>query len=103
MGIKELVLKNRSYRRLYQENKVSMSELEKLVGIARNTSSGANRQPLRYKLVCDEKNTVIVLLIEKECFYYVMILLIDIHTLIQKIDEYDHDLLSQLHFPNYIA
>ena len=56
MGIKELVLKNRSYRRFYQEKKVSMSELEKLVDIARNTASGANRQPLRYKLVCDEKN-----------------------------------------------
>ena len=69
------------------------------------TISGVLAKPsnLLLIIVCDETNTVIVLLIEMECFYYVMILLIDIHTLIQKIDVYDHDLLSQLHFPNYIA
>ena len=68
------------------------------------TISGVLAKPSNLIIIeAKKKNTVIVLLIEKECFYYVMILLIDIHTLIQKIDVYDHDLLSQLHFPNYIA
>lgn len=54
MNVKELVLKNRSYRRFYQDKKVSYEELKELVDIARNVASGANRQPLRYKIVCDE-------------------------------------------------
>ena len=53
MSLKETVLKNRSYRRFYQDRKVSVKELEELVDIARNVASGANRQPLRYKVVCD--------------------------------------------------
>ena len=53
MSLKEIVLKNRSYRRFYQDRKVSVKELEELVDIARNVASGANRQPLRYKVVCD--------------------------------------------------
>ena len=47
MSLKETVLKNRSYRRVYQDRKVSVKELEELVDIARNVASGANRQPLR--------------------------------------------------------
>lgn len=54
MSFKEMVLKNRSYRRFYQDKKVSVKELEGLVDIARNAASGANRQPLRYKVVCDD-------------------------------------------------
>lgn len=49
--LKNLVLKNRSYRRYYQEKTISMDTLRELVDMARNTASGANRQPLRYKLV----------------------------------------------------
>ena len=56
MSLKETVLKNRSYRRFYQDRKVSVKELEELVDIARNTASGANNQPLRYKVVCDEES-----------------------------------------------
>lgn len=52
--VKELVRKNRSYRRFYGEKKIERSTLEELVDIARNTPSGANRQPILYKLVCDE-------------------------------------------------
>lgn len=56
MSLKEIVLKNRSYRRFYQDRKISEQELRDLIDIARNVASGANRQPLRYKLVCDDEN-----------------------------------------------
>lgn len=52
--IKELVLKNRSYRRFYENKKISMETLKELVEIGHNTPSASNKQPLRYKLVCDE-------------------------------------------------
>ena len=53
MSFKELVLKNRSYRRFFENKKIEKDELVNLVDIARNVASGANRQPLRYKVVCD--------------------------------------------------
>lgn len=53
--VKELAYKNRSYRRFYGEKKIAYDTLKELVDIARNTPSGANRQPILYKLVCDEK------------------------------------------------
>ena len=52
--IKELVKKNRSYRRFYQDKKLTKQQLMELVEVARLTPSAANRQPVRYKLVCDE-------------------------------------------------
>lgn len=54
MNLKDMVLKNRSYRRFYNEKKISKEELTELVDIARNTPSAANRQPVRYKLVYEE-------------------------------------------------
>ena len=56
MSFKELVLKNRSYRRFFEDKKIEKNELVNLVDIARNTASGANNQPLRYKVVCDEES-----------------------------------------------
>ena len=52
--IKELAKKNRSYRRFYENKKITEDELKELVDTGRNTPSAANRQPVRYKLVCDE-------------------------------------------------
>lgn len=52
--IKELVKKNRSYRRFYQDRKLSTEQLRELVDIARLTPSAANRQPFRYRIVCDD-------------------------------------------------
>ncbi|MDR3595698.1 nitroreductase family protein [Clostridium sp.] len=48
--IKELISKNRSYRRFYQEKSVEMSTLRELVDLARLSPSGANKQTLRYIL-----------------------------------------------------
>lgn len=52
--LKDLVARNRSYRRFYEGERVSRETLRELVDLARLTASGANRQPLKYILVCDE-------------------------------------------------
>jgi len=56
----DLVLKNRSYRRFYQDEAVSLETLRELVDLARLSASGANRQPLKYVLSADpERNAQI--------------------------------------------
>ena len=47
---KELVLKNRSYRRFYQESKIDLKTLTELVEFTRMCASSANLQPLKYIL-----------------------------------------------------
>src|SRR5512136_1041162 len=55
--IRELVLKNRSYRRFYQDVAVEIETLRGLVDLARLSASGSNLQPLKFMLSCDpEKN-----------------------------------------------
>lgn len=51
MKLKELVEKNRSYRRFFQDRPVSKAVLAGLVDLARLTPSGRNAQPLRYALI----------------------------------------------------
>lgn len=51
--IKELAQRNRSYRRFYQEKKIDRTLLTELVDIGRLTPSAANRQPIRYRLICE--------------------------------------------------
>ena len=51
--IKELVYKNRSYRRFHQNDKISMETLEELVDLARHSACGANLQSLKYILSCE--------------------------------------------------
>lgn len=53
--IKDLVLKNRSYRRFYQDHKVSLRELEELIDLARLSPSGRNLQPLKYFISADDE------------------------------------------------
>lgn len=58
--IKELILKNRSYRRFYQDFKLEVTTLEELVDLARLSGSGANLQSLKYIISSDEtKNNLI--------------------------------------------
>ncbi len=45
---KELVMKNRSYRRFDASEKVSEEQLRYLVGLACKVPSGGNQQPLKY-------------------------------------------------------
>ncbi|MCR5823418.1 MAG: nitroreductase family protein [Lachnospiraceae bacterium] len=51
--LKELVVKNRSYRGFDENYKVSEKTLKELVDMARLTASGANVQPLKYRLMAD--------------------------------------------------
>jgi len=58
--IKELIRKNRTYRRFYQDVTIEYSTLEELVDLARLSSSGGNLQPLKYILSNEpEKNNKI--------------------------------------------
>lgn len=60
MVLRELVLKNRSCRRFYEDHAIAYGVLEELVDLARHTASAGNRQPLKYLLSCDqEKNALI--------------------------------------------
>lgn len=53
--LKDLFLKNRSYRRFDEEKKISKEELLELVDLARLSPSAANRQPLKYFLSYDQE------------------------------------------------
>lgn len=53
MTVRELVLKNRSYRRFHETVPVGEAQLKEWVDLARLTASGGNKQPLRYVLGCD--------------------------------------------------
>lgn len=58
--IKDLIVKNRSYRRFHQESAVDRQTLRELIDLARLSPSAANLQPLRYILSCEpEKNALI--------------------------------------------
>lgn len=54
MTLKELLLKNRSYRRFYQDQKIGAEELKEMVDNVRFTPSAANKQPLKFVIVTDE-------------------------------------------------
>lgn len=58
--IRDLILKNRSYRRFYQEVDIKLETLKELVDLARLSASARNAQPLKYILSCDRhKNSLI--------------------------------------------
>jgi nitroreductase len=60
MDIRELVLKNRSFRRFDESAEISRETLVELVELARFSPSGANLQPLRFVLVNDrERNSAV--------------------------------------------
>ena len=48
--VKELIRKNRSYRRFYENEPLTRETLVELVELARCVPSAANRQPLKYLL-----------------------------------------------------
>lgn len=52
--LKELILKNRSYRRFYQSEKISKEQLRDWVDLARNSASARNSQSLKYALSTEE-------------------------------------------------
>ena len=48
--LKDLVLKNRSYRRFHQDKTIELEILRELIDLAGLSASGANRQALKYIL-----------------------------------------------------
>ena len=55
--IRDLIIKNRSCRRFYQDAAIERETLKGLVDLARLSASGANLQSLKYMLVCEpERN-----------------------------------------------
>ena len=53
--LKDLVAKNRSYRRFYQDVTISTNSLLELIELARLTATGANKQSLKFKLINNTK------------------------------------------------
>ena len=58
--LKDLILKNRSYRRFDQGHAIDERTLRELVELATCSASGANLQPLKYALACDPKKNALV-------------------------------------------
>ncbi len=52
----DLVMKNRSYRRFFEEEKITQETLLNLVDYARVVPSGANKQALRYYLANEKEH-----------------------------------------------
>jgi nitroreductase len=68
--IRDLILKNRSYRRFAQEPAIDRATLETLIDLARLSSSGGNLQPLKFLLSCDpERNARIFAVLEWAAYY----------------------------------
>ena len=58
--LRELVIKNRSYRRFHQHNAIDIDILHQLVDMTRYSASARNIQPLKYMLInTPEKNALI--------------------------------------------
>jgi hypothetical protein len=56
--IKDLVVRNRTYRRFDQSLAVGMDTLKDLVDLARPSGSAGNKQPLKYLLSFDPLNAL---------------------------------------------
>jgi nitroreductase len=54
MNLRELILKNRSYRRFYEDIKISNEALIEFIDNARFTPSARNAQPLKYFISNDD-------------------------------------------------
>ncbi len=58
--LKDLVLKNRSCRRFYQDTAMELETLGELIDLARLSASGGNRQPLKYILSNDQQRNALI-------------------------------------------
>ncbi len=54
-SLRDLVIRNRSYRRFDESHRIPRETLVELVDLARHTASAANRQPLKYLLSNDPR------------------------------------------------
>jgi nitroreductase len=58
--IRDMILKNRSYRRFAQSEGIDRETLRELVDLARMSPSGANAQPLKYMLSAEPERNALV-------------------------------------------
>lgn len=58
--IRDLILRNRSYRRFYQEVDIKLETLRELVDFARLSPSARNAQPLKYILSCEHQRNSLI-------------------------------------------
>ncbi len=58
--LKELLIKNRSYRRFDQSKEISYETLKDIVSLSTLCASGRNLQPLKYRIVNNPKECAIV-------------------------------------------
>ena len=61
--LKDLVLKNRSYRGYDSSFQFKREELLELVDLTRYTASSVNEQPLKYYIACEKEETAEILLL----------------------------------------
>ena len=58
--LRDLIVKNRSYRRFHEEVDINLETLKELVDLGRLSASAKNAQPLKYIPSCDRhKNSII--------------------------------------------
>lgn len=68
--IRDLIVKNRSFRRFAQKPPITRATLESLVDLARLSSSGGNLQPLKFLLSCGQnRNARVFPLLEWAAYY----------------------------------
>ena len=58
--LRDLILKNRSYRRFHEEVDIKLETLRELVDLARLSASAKNWQPLKYILSCDRDKNLLI-------------------------------------------
>ena len=58
--IKDLIIKNRTYRRFHQEVAIECRTLTELIDLARLSPSAGNLQPLKYILSCEPQKNALV-------------------------------------------
>ena len=59
-SIKDLIMRNRSYRRFYHDKPITEKQLQDLVELARLSPSAANLQPLKFILSCSTKKNEMI-------------------------------------------
>jgi len=59
-SVKDLVMKNRSYRRFYHDKLITEKQLQDLIELARLSPSAANLQPLKYIVSCAPKKNEMI-------------------------------------------
>jgi len=59
-SIKDLIMKNRSYRRFHHDKPITEKQLQDLVELARLSPSAANLQPLKYIVSCTPKKNEMI-------------------------------------------